>query len=69
MTIEGTSMSAPTVTGIVALMLQKKWNLGLDEVIKVLKESSRQDKHTGNEEWNPVYGYGKIDVQKALAKI
>jgi subtilisin family serine protease len=69
LTIEGTSMAAPVVTGVVALLLQKKKTLTLDKVRELLRDSARHDDHTGPEPWNPAYGYGKIDVQAALANI
>lgn len=67
LTIEGTSMSAPVVTGIIALMLEKKGNLTPDKVRTILASSARKDSHTGTANWNPTYGFGKIDVVQALA--
>jgi subtilisin family serine protease len=67
LTIEGTSMSAPVVTGVVALMLQKKTSLTPDKVRTILKQSASRDDHTGSLGWNPTYGHGKIDVVKIIA--
>jgi subtilisin family serine protease len=69
LTIEGTSMASPVVCGVVALMLQKKPTLNLAEVHQILTETARHDAHTGPALWNPVYGFGKVDVAAALAKI
>jgi subtilisin family serine protease len=69
LTIEGTSMSAPVITGIIALMLQKKPALTLGEARTILRETARHDDHTGPENWNPAYGFGKVDVAAALAKL
>ncbi len=68
-TIEGTSMAAPVVTGVVALMLQKRPKATSRRVMEVLHRSARRDHHTGLALWHPAYGYGKIDVAKALQMI
>lgn len=68
-TIEGTSMAAPVVTGIVALLLQKKPSATARRIADVLRRSARHDHHTGPAPWNTAYGYGKIDVAKALQMI
>ncbi len=69
LTIEGTSMSAPVVTGIVALLLQKKKTLKPDQVREILAASAKTDSHIGTVGWNPTYGHGKVDIQKAIASI
>lgn len=69
LTIEGTSMSAPVITGVIALMLQKKPALTLEEVRTILRETARHDEHTGPGNWNPAYGFGKVDVVAALARL
>jgi subtilisin family serine protease len=61
----GTSMAAAMVTGAVALMLQKCKTLTATDIRTRLKTSARSDKDTEdvpNEKW----GFGKLDVQKAL---
>lgn len=68
-TIEGTSMAAPIVTGTVALMLQKKKSLSVADVRGILAETARHDAHTGSAAWEPAYGFGKIDVAAALSKV
>lgn len=64
--IAGTSMSAPMVTGAVALLLQQKPQRDLADVHAVLARSVRRDAHTGPALWNPVYGMGKLDIAAAL---
>lgn len=69
LTIEGTSMSAPVVTGIVALMLQKKPALGIDEARDILAKTAQHDGHTGPATWTPTYGSGKANVAAALNQL
>lgn len=69
LTLEGTSMAAPVVAGAIALMLQKRPGATLAAIRDALRRSARRDAHTGPAEWDPVYGYGKIDLQRALALI
>ena len=62
---QGTSMSAPVVTGCVALMLQLHPQLNANMVRDVLKATSKRDSYVidGNpEQW----GCGKLDVQAAV---
>jgi subtilisin family serine protease len=66
LTIEGTSMSAPMATGVIALLLQRNPRLSSEDVLRILRESARHDEHTGPQPWNPSYGFGKIDVQSAM---
>jgi len=65
----GTSMATPIVTGIVALMLQKNNKLHFDRVREILIQSARRDRFTADSNWSPVYGYGKIDAAKALSLV
>ena len=61
----GTSMSAPLVSGAIALMLQADAHLGVDQVKRILKHTARRDHWvTGGdpERW----GWGKLDVTAAL---
>lgn len=62
---QGTSMSAPVVTGAIALMLQLNPELSTADVREVLKRSSTRDEMTdqGNaQQW----GSGKLDVWAAV---
>ena len=68
-TISGTSMAAPVVAGIIAMMLQKKNGLTTDQAREILKNTARHDGHTGGALWTPAYGYGKVDARAALASL
>ena len=63
----GTSASAPIVSGVIALMLEKDMNMTRIEVEEALKNNS--DK-IGNLDYvdgfNEYYGYGKINVERLL---
>lgn len=64
----GTSMSSPFVTGIVALLLQVKPDLNVDEIIQILSETALKDSFTGSES-NYDWGYGKLDALAAIKKV
>nr|QHB15709.1 serine alkaline peptidase preproprotein [Virgibacillus natechei] len=59
-TLNGTSMSAPHVSGVAALVLQNNPKLNIEEIRKILVKST---KPLGNPH---LYGKGLIDVQKAI---
>lgn len=66
--LQGTSMSCPHVTGSVALLLAADGSLTPSEVRNILQNTARADTYTGtvpNNKW----GYGKVDVTKALATL
>lgn len=65
--LSGTSMSAPMITGTVALMLEANPNLTPEEIKTILKETARTDNYTG-ECPNAVWGYGKVDAYSAVKK-
>jgi subtilisin family serine protease len=56
----GTSMSAPHVAGVVALMLQANPTLSVEEVRQSLIES------TGRSYWDEKTGWGKVDALNAI---
>jgi len=64
--IEGTSMAAPVVTGAVALMLQRDPTLTPEKARNILAKSARHDGHTGAAPWTTDYGYGKLNLIAAL---
>jgi len=66
--MEGTSMSAPHVTGVVALMLEKNPGLTFDVITATLQKFSRSP-GTGITVPNNDWGYGKLDAQLATANI
>jgi hypothetical protein len=66
--LQGTSMSAPHFTGVVALLLEQDPDLTYDEAFEVLMNSSITDDITGSVP-NNEFGYGRIDVQAALQEL
>ena len=65
--MSGTSMSCPTVSGIIALWLQADPTLTLDEIKEVLAATSRNDEFTAA---SPIkWGYGKIDAAAGIEYI
>jgi subtilisin family serine protease len=72
----GTSMSAPHVTGAVALMLSVYRQLTPEQAIDALQRGARRDTFTGrtftgepNTSPNASWGFGKLDVAAALANV
>ena len=57
----GTSLSAPHVTGAVALLLQRFGWLTPEEIKEYLITHARTDGFTGMT-WNPDWGWGKLDI-------
>lgn len=60
----GTSIAAAHVSGLVALILEKRPDLDLDGVRRLLMETARD---LGPKGRDPVFGAGRIDPAKALA--
>lgn len=63
----GTSMAAPHMTGIVALILQANPNLNHIDVKNILESTATQDDETGAVP-NNTYGYGKVNALEAVKK-
>ena len=68
--LSGTSMASPTVTGVVALMLEANPYLTVDQVRDIIITTARTDIMTGNLNGNcsTRWGYGKIDAYAAVKK-
>ncbi len=64
--IQGTSMATPFVTGMIALMLQMEPNLTPEEIKKMLRVTARRDAQTGGV-WNRNFGYGKLDAEALIS--
>ncbi|WP_344056441.1 S8 family serine peptidase, partial [Sphaerisporangium rubeum] len=63
----GTSMATPHVSGVVALMLQARPELGVAEALAILEGTSFSDDRYGPRP-NPRYGAGRIDAHAAVAE-
>lgn len=66
-TASGTSMSAPMVTGCVALMLQANPKLTSEEVKQIIMQGSKKDEYTG-ECPNDTWGFGKLNAYESVKK-
>jgi len=66
--MQGTSMSAPFVTGVLAAWLQAKNDLTPEEVRVVLRETAINDEYTGDVRLSGsnIWGYGKIDAWSGI---
>ena len=66
--MQGTSMAAPMVTGIVALWLEANPSLTSDQIKELFKVSSWQDQFTGIIPVNGsnIWGHGKIDAHEGI---
>lgn len=62
-TISGTSQAAPHVTGTIALMLDARPDLSVDEVESILKKTAR---HIGLIHPNYSSGWGRVDALRAV---
>jgi len=66
----GTSMSAPIVSGVIALMLEKNPNLTRVEIENILKNSADKiGEYSYEDGKNDYYGYGKVNLTKIMNSI
>jgi subtilisin family serine protease len=67
----GTSASAPIISGLIALMLEKNPNLTREEVDKLLKDNADKIGHVpyDDEGRNNYYGYGKINLSRIMSNL
>ncbi|MBW3605738.1 MAG: S8 family peptidase [Actinobacteria bacterium] len=63
----GTSMSAPHVTGIIALLLQRRADLSAPQIRGALIGSASPP--VGVEPFDLAWGYGRVDAEAALAVV
>jgi len=66
--LQGTSMAAPLVAGVVALMLERNPNLATAQVREALITTARHDRLTGTTP-NDWWGAGKLDAAAAVAAV
>jgi hypothetical protein len=66
--MQGTSMAAPVVTGIMALWLQAAPSLTPAQALTLARESAYTDSHTGSigVNGNNTWGWGKIDAHQGM---
>jgi subtilisin family serine protease len=64
----GTSISAPHVSGVIALLFQKNPNLTQEDLRRILLENASTDDFTGIVP-NIYWGYGKVDAKAAYAAL
>lgn len=68
----GTSMAAPAVTGVIALIFAEAQSKGIDITIDqlrdVLMKTARKNPPAG-EGWNNRYGWGRIDASKVVEEV
>lgn len=66
---QGTSMSAPVVTGSVALILDYDSSLSSTQVRTYLTIGTETDSYTGSSLPDYIWGYGKLNVFNAISNI
>ena len=64
---QGTSMSTPFVTGVIALWYQANPNLTHEQIMTIIKETAINDEFTAQEGQN-AWGYGKINPYEGLKR-
>jgi thermitase len=63
--LDGTSMAAPHVSGLAALLFSSRPESSPAEVLQRMKETAVD---LGKKGWDRFYGHGRIDVRRAVAK-
>lgn len=71
--MSGTSMAAPHAAGLAALLYQLDPSLTPAKMREILIQSSNYVDEQGRDlpqmRWNPVYGFGRLNAQKAVALV
>ena len=67
----GTSMAAPAVTGVVALMLAEACSLGkeltTEQIRQILNQTARSDPPSST--WHDRYGWGRVDAKGVIKEV
>jgi hypothetical protein len=67
---QGTSVSAPVVAGVIALMLEATPTLTPENAVQILQQSATKDKYTGNFTTPDVrWGAGKVNALEAIKRM
>ncbi len=66
--LQGTSMSAPVVTGMIALMLEVNPQLDQNKIKQIIQTTAITDDYTGTIP-NNTWGWGKVNTYSSLRKI
>jgi subtilisin family serine protease len=66
LTIEGTSMATPLVTGAVAVLFEHSPTLTPADAVAVLRDGATRDIFAGDLRWTPEYGFGKLSLRGAM---
>ncbi|MDY0076759.1 MAG: S8 family serine peptidase [Bacteroidales bacterium] len=68
---QGTSMAAPMVTGVVALLLEAYPELDVHQALELLRDQAYRDEFTGEipAEGDNTWGWGKIDAEATLLEL
>lgn len=61
--VSGTSFSAPVVAGVAALVISAKPSLSGAQVQEIIMKSADD---LGNQGWDPVYGWGRVNAKRAV---
>ena len=64
--MQGTSMSAPFVSGVIALWLEANPNLDHQDIEEIIDKTSYKIYPGKSNNWNKLTGYGRIDAYKGL---
>jgi subtilisin family serine protease len=60
--LQGTSMAAPVVTGIIAQLLEKETNLTVGDIQQKFMNYTRLNGFKVSRTWDPLFGYGIADL-------
>jgi len=65
---QGTSMSSAVVSGAAALLLQQNSRLSAKEIKQLLTSTAASDSYSGNSLPDNSWGYGKLNIEKAMIR-